>query len=120
MRSTAAGITSVSVDDIDEVTEPEADPDTDDFAGLEAYDLLNMIMELPPKYRMVFNLYAIEGYSHKEIGDNAWYLGRYKQIEPLKGKGDTSEEGNDTYGCHKKNGKCLKGSQILTLYSGTD
>jgi RNA polymerase sigma-70 factor (ECF subfamily) len=57
------------VDDIDEVTEPEADPDTDDFAGLEAYDLLNMIMELPPKYRMVFNLYAIEGYAHKEIGE---------------------------------------------------
>jgi len=57
------------VDDIDEVTEPEAAPDTDDFAGLEAYDLLNMIMELPPKYRMVFNLYAIEGYAHKEISE---------------------------------------------------
>jgi len=26
-----------------------------------------MIRELPPKYRMVFNLYAIEGYTHKEI-----------------------------------------------------
>jgi RNA polymerase sigma-70 factor (ECF subfamily) len=57
------------VDDIEGVSEPEAEPDTDDFAGLEAYDLLNMIMELPPKYRMVFNLYAIEGYSHKEIGE---------------------------------------------------
>ncbi|MCU0366748.1 MAG: RNA polymerase sigma factor [Bacteroidales bacterium] len=56
------------VEDIDRVAEPEAEPDTDDFAGLEAVDLLNMIMELPPKYRMVFNLYAIEGYSHKEIG----------------------------------------------------
>jgi RNA polymerase sigma factor (sigma-70 family) len=55
------------VDDIDEMAEPEAEPDTDDFAGLEANDLLNMIMELPPKYRMVFNLYAIEGYSHREI-----------------------------------------------------
>ncbi|MBE0668319.1 MAG: RNA polymerase sigma factor, partial [Bacteroidales bacterium] len=43
-------------------------PESEDFAGLEAYDLLNIIMELPPKYRMVFNLYAIEGYSHKEIG----------------------------------------------------
>lgn len=56
------------VDDIDEVDEPAAGPDTSDFAGLETYDLLNMIMQLPPKYRMVFNLYAIEGYSHKEIG----------------------------------------------------
>lgn len=35
---------------------------------LSAKDLINLIRELTPKYRMVFNLYAIEGYSHKEIG----------------------------------------------------
>jgi RNA polymerase sigma factor (sigma-70 family) len=56
------------VDDIDSINEPEADPDNEDYAGLEAYDLLFIIRELPPKYRIVFNLYAIEGYSHKEIG----------------------------------------------------
>jgi RNA polymerase sigma factor (sigma-70 family) len=56
------------VDDIDTISEPEADPYTEDYAGLEAFDLLYIIRELPPKYRMVFNLYAIEGYSHKEIG----------------------------------------------------
>lgn len=55
------------VDDIDLIQEPDADPDTEDYAGLEAIDLLDIIRELPPKYRMVFNLYAIEGYSHKEI-----------------------------------------------------
>jgi RNA polymerase sigma factor (sigma-70 family) len=55
------------VDDIDSINEPEADPDNEDYAGLEAVDLLFIIRELPPKYRMVFNLYAIEGYSHKEI-----------------------------------------------------
>jgi RNA polymerase sigma-70 factor (ECF subfamily) len=37
--------------------------------NLEAEELLILIKELPPQYRMVFNLYAIEGYSHKEIGD---------------------------------------------------
>jgi RNA polymerase sigma-70 factor (ECF subfamily) len=31
--------------------------------------LLQMIQELPPKYRLVFNMYAIEGYSHKEIAE---------------------------------------------------
>jgi RNA polymerase sigma-70 factor (ECF subfamily) len=31
--------------------------------------LVAMIQELTPKYRMVFNLYAIEGYNHKEIGE---------------------------------------------------
>lgn len=56
------------VDDIDTINEPEAEPDTEDYSGLEAVDLLYIIRELPPKYRMVFNLYAIEGYSHKEIG----------------------------------------------------
>jgi RNA polymerase sigma factor (sigma-70 family) len=55
------------VDDIDMIPEPDAEPDNTDYAGLEAIDLLEIIRELPPKYRMVFNLYAIEGYSHKEI-----------------------------------------------------
>ena len=55
------------VDDIDKVPEPDAEPDNEDYAGLQAVDLLTIIRELPPKYRMVFNLFAIEGYSHKEI-----------------------------------------------------
>ena len=55
------------VDDIDAIPEPDASPETEDYSGLEAGDLLDIIRELPPKYRMVFNLYAIEGYSHKEI-----------------------------------------------------
>ena len=56
------------VDDIDTIGEQDADPDNHDYAGLEAKDLMEIIRELSPKYRMVFNLYAIEGYSHKEIG----------------------------------------------------
>jgi len=35
--------------------------------SLEVTDILNTIRQLPPGYRIVFNLYAIEGYSHKEI-----------------------------------------------------
>ena len=37
--------------------------------ALETEDLLNMITALPHGYRAVFNLYAIDGYSHKEIAD---------------------------------------------------
>lgn len=55
------------VDDIDNIPEPDINPQSEDYAGLEAVDLLEIIRELPPKYRMVFNLFAIEGYSHKEI-----------------------------------------------------
>ena len=56
------------VDDIDQIPELDAEPDSEDYSGLDAEDLLEIIRELPPKYRMVFNLFAIEGYSHKEIG----------------------------------------------------
>lgn len=31
--------------------------------------LLSIIQELPDRYRMVFNLYIIDGYSHKEIAE---------------------------------------------------
>ena len=36
---------------------------------LAAEDLLKMIQQLPMGYRTVFNLYAIEGYSHREIAN---------------------------------------------------
>ena len=32
-------------------------------------DLIKVITQLPPGFRTVFNMYAIEGYSHKEIGE---------------------------------------------------
>ena len=35
--------------------------------SLEANDLLKLVHDLPTGYRTVFNMYAIEGYSHKEI-----------------------------------------------------
>lgn len=34
---------------------------------LETKELMSLIQTLPNNYRMVFNLYAIEGYSHREI-----------------------------------------------------
>ena len=36
---------------------------------LEAEDLMKLIEGLPTGYRVVFNLYAIDGYSHQEIGE---------------------------------------------------
>lgn len=36
---------------------------------LSLEELLQLVHELPAGYRAVFNLYAIEGFSHKEIGD---------------------------------------------------
>jgi RNA polymerase sigma-70 factor (ECF subfamily) len=35
--------------------------------GISLQTLLKFIQELPNRYRMVFNLYVLDGYSHKEI-----------------------------------------------------
>ena len=32
-------------------------------------DLMKLVTELPDGYRTIFNMYAIEGYTHKEIAD---------------------------------------------------
>jgi RNA polymerase sigma factor (sigma-70 family) len=45
---------------------PSATHTNDSFA---AKDLLKIIQTLPAGFKTVFNLYAIEGYSHKEIGE---------------------------------------------------
>ena len=37
--------------------------------NLAEKDIIDLIQDLSPGYRTVFNLYVIEGYSHKEIGD---------------------------------------------------
>jgi RNA polymerase sigma-70 factor (ECF subfamily) len=36
---------------------------------INAQDLLKIIQSIPEGYRVVFNLFAIEGYSHKEIAE---------------------------------------------------
>lgn len=45
-------------------------PDSPQTADISKEKLMEMIQSLPDGYRMVFNLYAIEGLSHKEIAEN--------------------------------------------------
>ncbi len=40
---------------------------TDALSNLSRNEILMLVQKLPAGYRTVFNLYAIEGYSHKEI-----------------------------------------------------
>ena len=42
---------------------------TSQMQNLGYKELMAMITELPPGFRTVFNMYAIEGYSHKEIAE---------------------------------------------------
>ena len=43
-----------------------------DYSAIErisADELMELIAELPPGFRTVFNMFAIEGYSHREIAE---------------------------------------------------
>ena len=39
------------------------------FENLVADDLMKLVNEMPEGYKVVFNMFAIEGYGHKEIGE---------------------------------------------------
>lgn len=55
-------------EDIDEAYQLYDDvPDA--LSNLTEKEILAAVQELSPAYRAVFNLYVVEGYSHKEIGD---------------------------------------------------
>jgi len=48
----------------DFMEEPEVEVDEDE---LTVEYLIQLVQELPERYRLVFNLYVMEGYAHKEI-----------------------------------------------------
>ena len=53
-----------------EIERVENEPESSNpsvLSELGAEDLLKLISQLPDGYRTVFNLYAVEGYSHEEI-----------------------------------------------------
>jgi len=51
----------------DLVENPDEDDDLPDEMNIPHKKLMEMIQELPDGYRVVFNLFAIENYNHKEI-----------------------------------------------------
>ncbi|PCJ97664.1 MAG: RNA polymerase subunit sigma-70 [Flavobacteriaceae bacterium] len=53
---------------VSENFEEEINIDTS-YADISLTTLLGYIQELPNKYRTTFNLYVLDGYSHKEISD---------------------------------------------------
>lgn len=52
--------------DEESIKEPEVEVNEEE---LSLPFLLQVIQELPDRYRMVFNLYALDGFSHKEIAE---------------------------------------------------
>jgi RNA polymerase sigma factor (sigma-70 family) len=58
---------------LDKEVEALLDSSDDSFpkvlSSLYAADLLKLVQKLPDAYRLVFNLYVIDGYKHSEIAD---------------------------------------------------
>ncbi len=52
-----------------DVPDQQTAKDNDALSALAAKDILNTIARLPQGARMIFNLYALEGYSHQEIAE---------------------------------------------------
>ncbi|MES3019298.1 MAG: RNA polymerase sigma factor, partial [Bacteroidota bacterium] len=67
IESYRKNLRSLNVVDIDEVyDQPQS---TFDMSGLELKDLMKLVQALSNGYRLVFNMYVIEGFSHKEIAE---------------------------------------------------
>ena len=56
------------VSGLDGTSEQEIDPAV--YSKLGAEDLMTLIEALPDAYRIVFNLYVLEGFSHQEIAQS--------------------------------------------------
>ena len=52
------------VSDIDEVEEIDLEEE-----NLSVHFLLNLVQQLPDRYRLIFNLFVLDNYSHKEISE---------------------------------------------------
>ncbi len=71
--------------------------------AFEADELLSMLFELPDQTRMVFNLFAIEGYSHKEIskmldisdGTSKWHVSKARVLLQDKVKSKMTKKSSD-------------------------
>ena len=67
IESYRKNLRTLNVVDINEVhDQPQS---TFDMSGLELKDLLKLVQQLSNGYRLVFNMYVIEGFSHREIGE---------------------------------------------------
>lgn len=52
------------------ISDAEDQPfDAEILSGLSAEEILKLVQQLPQSYRLAFNLYAIEGFTHPEISE---------------------------------------------------
>ncbi len=71
--------------DVESVSNLSAD-DADAMSQMNEEDLIALIREMPVGYRTVFNLFAIEGYAHKEIAEQLGVTENTSKTQFLKAK----------------------------------
>lgn len=70
----------------DQITEPDA------LSNLGEAEILKLIAALPDGYRLVFNLYVMEGYSHKEIAEQLHIQESTSRSQLVKARGMLQEQ----------------------------
>jgi RNA polymerase sigma-70 factor (ECF subfamily) len=79
----------VSHGELEKVETGGVDPDA--IQRLTVQELLKLVQQLPPATQAVFNLYVIDGYTHKEIGKllgisdgtSKWHLSEARRLMQL-------------------------------------
>lgn len=72
--------------ELDQAAQVDLPPDV--FVKLSALEILQLVRQLPPATQAVFNLYVMEGFSHKEIaamlgisdGTSKWHLSEARKL----------------------------------------
>ena len=98
-------LVSLNVDTLDDPPDLAEEPTATEVNSLDASTILAMVAELPDGYRTVFNLYCLDGYSHKEIAEqlgineksSSSQLLRAKTLLARKIKKYINENNNDIY-----------------------
>ena len=90
----------LTVDNMDENSlhfATHEDEDVDEWGAyrLTEAELLAMVDELPPQYKVVFNLYVIDGLSHKEIAEKLGISESASRSNLLRARGILQKKVND-------------------------
>ena len=90
----------LTVDGVDENNlhfSADEDEDMDEWGAyrLSEEELLAMVDELPPQYKVVFNLYVIDGFSHRDIAEKLGISESASRSNLLRARGILQKKVND-------------------------
>lgn len=89
---------------VEDVAVYDKNPGSDNIIeNISANEIIGLIQELPPRYRMVFNLYVMEGLNHKEISEEMNISVGTSKSNLARAREILKRKVNTLYGHDKKN-----------------